>query len=133
MQLRGGTALLSAAIASHALCRAPAACPLFTPLCSPLWHCPLRFKHQHPPNFPKQPQHFDDRVGPLGLCAAVVTALSAILIVSFVDFLEFLESRKDGPSPGPAPGPVPSPALAGFPGASVGRMLELAAGMHTRQ
>jgi len=43
---------------------------------------------------PAQPQHFDDRVGPLGLCAAVVTALFAILIVSFIDFLEFIQLRQ---------------------------------------
>lgn len=63
----------------------------------------------------KRPQHFDDRVGPLGLCTAVVLTLVAILLVSFIDFINFLESDDSGgdtPSPSPAPGPVPSPALA---------------------
>ena len=66
---------------------------------------------------PVQPQHFDDRVGPLGLCAAVVTALTAILICSIVDFVDFLEQAKSGggdtptPSPAPSPSPLPSPTL----------------------
>jgi len=37
--------------------------------------------------------HFDDRVGPLGLCAAVVLALTTILVISVVDFVELLKSR----------------------------------------
>eukprot|EP00878_Enallax_costatus_P037167 GHUV01041967.1.p1 GENE.GHUV01041967.1~~GHUV01041967.1.p1 ORF type:complete len:392 (+),score=107.62 GHUV01041967.1:183-1358(+) len=74
----------------------------------------------------KRPQHFDDRVGPLGLCAAVVTALVAILIVSFVDFIEFMESR-DKPEPGPSP-PVPSPSNV-LPNMGLSRMVELASGI----
>jgi hypothetical protein len=75
-----------------------------------------------------QPQHFDDRVGPLGLCAAVVTALVAILIVSFIDFIDFLEASK--PSPDPSPAPQPSPALLmPNPAGGVQRLVELAAGL----
>ncbi|GBG00374.1 hypothetical protein Rsub_13056 [Raphidocelis subcapitata] len=58
----------------------------------------------------KRPSHFDDRVGPLGLCAAVVTALAAILIVSLVDFVDFINTPT-GPEP-----PAPSPSLAGGAG-----------------
>lgn len=74
----------------------------------------------------QQPQHFDDRVGPLGLCAAVVTALLAILIVSFIDFIEFMAS-KDNPEPGPSP-PVPSPSMV-LPNMGLSRMVELASGL----
>jgi hypothetical protein len=83
----------------------------------------------------KRPQHFDDRVGPLGLCCAVVLALTTILLVSFIDFIEFINS-KDTP-----PGPEPSPALGalgggggigGLPHPAVTRLVQLAAG-HTRQ
>eukprot|EP00879_Flechtneria_rotunda_P032077 GHRR01035229.1.p1 GENE.GHRR01035229.1~~GHRR01035229.1.p1 ORF type:complete len:471 (+),score=154.83 GHRR01035229.1:612-2024(+) len=91
----------------------------------------------------KRPQHFDDRVGPLGLCAAVVAALAAILVVSFVDFIDFINnSGSDGPSPAPGPSPpAPTPALMGagsltLPNAGVARMVELAAGLtgqHTQQ
>uniref|UniRef100_A0A383VD06 SPX domain-containing protein n=1 Tax=Tetradesmus obliquus TaxID=3088 RepID=A0A383VD06_TETOB len=80
----------------------------------------------------KRPQHFDDRVGPLGLCAAVVTALVAILIVSFIDFIDFLESTKPSPdpTPSPGPGPTPSPALLmPNPAGGVQRLVELAAGL----
>ena len=38
-------------------------------------------------------------MGPLGLCTAVVLALSAILIVSMVDFFD----SADEPSPEPVP------------------------------
>ncbi|KAF6262836.1 VTC domain-containing protein [Scenedesmus sp. NREL 46B-D3] len=76
----------------------------------------------------KRPQHFDDRVGPLGLCAAVVTALLAILIVSFIDFIDFLQATK--PSPDPSPAPVPSPSLLmPNPAGGVQRLVELAAGL----
>jgi hypothetical protein len=70
-----------------------------------------------------QPQHFDDRVGPLGLCAAVVAALFAILVVSLIDFLEFISTadKPDGP-------PAPSPALA-LPYAGVSRLVEMAGGV----
>lgn len=80
-----------------------------------------------------QPSHFDDRVGPLGLCAAVITALTAILIVSFVDFMEFISASGDTPAPGPAP-----PAPAAGPAALV-RLVGMATGLepssmgHTRQ
>jgi hypothetical protein len=71
-------------------------------------------------------------VGPLGLCAAVVTALVAILMVSFIDFIDFLEASKPSPdpSPAPAPAPAPSPALL-MPNAAGGvqRLLELATGL----
>jgi hypothetical protein len=51
-------------------------------------------------------------VGPLGLCAAVVTALSAILLVSIIDFIQFLESGGgDGPSPSPSVDPSPAPSF----------------------
>ncbi|KAF8057149.1 VTC4 [Scenedesmus sp. PABB004] len=82
----------------------------------------------------KRPQHFDDRLGPLGLCAAVVAALFAILVVSFVDFLEFIEASKAGPSPapGPAPAPAPAPSPAAL-AAALGRAADAAAALvHTR-
>ena len=60
----------------------------------------------------KRPSQFDDRVGPLGLCAAVVTALTAIAIVSLADFVDFMRTGSGGDQPGPAPGPSPSPAPA---------------------
>lgn len=41
----------------------------------------------------KQVGQFDDRVGPLGLCATVVVALTAIFIFSLVDFIELLRHR----------------------------------------
>lgn len=44
---------------------------------------------------------FDDRVGPLGLCGAVVLALSTILIISVVDLVDMLEHSK-GHKPGAA-------------------------------
>eukprot|EP00877_Chromochloris_zofingiensis_P009475 jgi/Chrzof1/4781/Cz14g26070.t1 len=62
----------------------------------------------------KRPGHFDDRLGPLGLCVAVVLALSAILVVSIIDFVEAMKSRGDGDGGGDAPSPSPagpSPAL----------------------
>jgi hypothetical protein len=64
------------------------------------------------------------------LCAAVVTALVAILIVSFIDFIDFLEASK--PSPDPSPAPKPSPALLmPNPAGGVQRLVELAAGLTT--
>ncbi len=36
---------------------------------------------------------FDDRVGPIGLCATVVAALSAIMILSLMDFAQLLADR----------------------------------------
>lgn len=65
-------------------------------------------------NLALQPGHFDDRLGPLGLCVAVVLALSAILVVSIIDFVEAMKSRGDGDGGGDAPSPSPagpSPAL----------------------
>jgi hypothetical protein len=35
-----------------------------------------------------QGAHFDDRYGPLMLCAAVVAALTAIFIISCIDFAQ---------------------------------------------
>lgn len=58
----------------------------------------------------KRPSHFDDRVGPLGLCAAVVTALVAIFLVSLIDFVQYM-SGGDAPAPGPSPAPEPSPSV----------------------
>jgi hypothetical protein len=48
----------------------------------------------------KRPSQFDDRVGPLGLCAVVVTALVAILLVSLVDFYDYM-NEPVGPPPPP--------------------------------
>jgi hypothetical protein len=70
----------------------------------------------------KRPSHFDDRVGPLGLCAAVVTALAAIFLVSLIDFFDFMS----GPEPAPGPGPSPAPA-AGLAANAVAGLLNLAA------
>lgn len=55
----------------------------------------------------KRPTGFDDRVGPLCLCIAVVVALSAIFIVSIVDLLEVLDAQSGEP-------PAAPPLLAGF-------------------
>ncbi len=55
-----------------------------------------------------QPSQYDDRLGPLGLCAAVVLALTAILVLAFIDFWDITHQQ---PEPGPDPGPLPSPAL----------------------
>lgn len=82
-----------------------------------------------------QPQHFDDRVGPLGLCTAVVLTLVAILLVSFIDFINFLDSKDSGgDSPSPAPGPPsPSPLLgAGLPHPALTQFTHLASELHTR-
>jgi uncharacterized membrane protein YidH (DUF202 family) len=49
----------------------------------------------------KRPGHFDDRLGPLGLCGAVVLALSAIFVVSLIDYAEVASAA---PPPGPASG-----------------------------
>jgi hypothetical protein len=42
----------------------------------------------------------DDRVGPLGLCACVVIALTAILFINLIDFYEV--SHAAAPAPPPA-------------------------------
>ncbi|KXZ45148.1 hypothetical protein GPECTOR_58g597 [Gonium pectorale] len=57
----------------------------------------------------KRAVHFDDRVGPLCLCGAVVVALVAITLLSLVDFFELLASAEQA---GPAPPPSPAAALA---------------------
>lgn len=47
----------------------------------------------------KQVGQFDDRVGPLALCGAVVGALTIILIINAVDFFSLLgeaEAKKHG-------------------------------------
>lgn len=83
----------------------------------------------------KRPQHFDDRVGPLGLCTAVVLTLVSILLVSFIDFINFLDSKDSGgDSPSPAPGPPsPSPLMgAGLPHPAITQFTRLAAELHTR-
>jgi len=78
-----------------------------------------------------QPQHFDDRVGPLGLCTAVVLTLVTILIVSFIDFIDFLDSKDSGG--GDTPSPSPSPALGvGLPHPALTTFTQLAAELHTR-
>lgn len=48
----------------------------------------------------KRAVQFDDRYGPLALCAAVVTALVAILLISLIDFVEVMH-EKDVPAPAP--------------------------------
>lgn len=55
---------------------------------------------------------FDDRVGPLCLCAAVVVALCAILLLSVVDFFEVLHAHDEGPAP-PASDAGSPPPVAG--------------------
>lgn len=83
------------------------------------------------PPFLGQPQHFDDRVGPLGLCTAVVLTLVTILIVSFIDFIDFINSKDSGG--GDTPSPSPSPALGvGLPHPSLTTFTQLAAELHTR-
>ncbi|KAG2429574.1 hypothetical protein HXX76_010809 [Chlamydomonas incerta] len=58
----------------------------------------------------KRAVHFDDRVGPLALCGAVVVALTAITLLSLVDFFELLAAAESGaPSP-PPPAAVPGAA-----------------------
>lgn len=52
----------------------------------------------------KRAIHFDDRVGPLCLCGAVVVALVAITLLSLIDFFELIESVDAAVSP-----PPPSP------------------------
>ena len=56
--------------------------------------------------FVLQVGYIDDRFGPLGLAAAVVLALTAILIISIVDFAEQLHSGTGG-SPQPVPAGPP--------------------------
>eukprot|EP00798_Chlamydomonas_sp_ICE-L_P020547 gene20547-27337_t len=46
----------------------------------------------------KKAVHFDDRVGPLGLCAAVVLALIAIFFLACIDFWEAAHAS-DSPAP----------------------------------
>jgi len=62
---------------------------------------------------------YDDRYGPLCLCAAVVTALVAIFIISCLDFIEVLQKdMAPAPSP-PFPAPFsPSPFPSPFPSSS---------------
>lgn len=47
---------------------------------------------------------YDDRRGPLGLAAIIVTALSLIFLVAFADLVRLL--RHHGDAPAPAPGPA---------------------------
>lgn len=54
----------------------------------------------------KRPGQFDDRLGPLGLCCAVVLALSAIFVVSLIDYAE-VSAPAAGPAGPPAPPPPP--------------------------
>lgn len=60
----------------------------------------------------KRAVHFDDRVGPLALCGAVVVALVAITLLSLVDFFELLAAA-DAAAPAPPP---PAAVLAGATG-----------------
>ena len=53
--------------------------------------------------------YIDDRFGPLGLAAAVVLALTAILIISIVDFAEQLKAKEPHHA-GPAGPPLGGPA-----------------------
>ncbi|EFJ39830.1 hypothetical protein VOLCADRAFT_70357 [Volvox carteri f. nagariensis] len=55
----------------------------------------------------KRAVHFDDRIGPLCLCGAVVVALVAITLLSLIDFFELLASVDSA-----LPPPPPPPALA---------------------
>jgi uncharacterized membrane protein YidH (DUF202 family) len=59
----------------------------------------------------KRPGHFDDRLGPLGLCCCVVLALSAIFVVSLIDYAEVSAPPPVAPPvvPPPAPPFVPPP------------------------
>jgi uncharacterized membrane protein YidH (DUF202 family) len=81
----------------------------------------------------KRPGHFDDRLGPLGLCCAVVLALSAIFVVSLIDYAEVSSSAGGGPAPPPSP-PLPPPV--GPPpllGASSASMVPLTAAAEARR
>ena len=53
--------------------------------------------------------YIDDRFGPLGLAAAVVLALTAILIISIVDFAEQLKAKEPHHATPAAP-PLAAPA-----------------------
>ncbi|GLC44294.1 hypothetical protein PLESTB_000761900 [Pleodorina starrii] len=61
----------------------------------------------------KRAVHFDDRVGPLCLCGAVVVALVAITLLSLIDFFELLASVDS-----PAAPPPPAAAAAVLGGAT---------------
>jgi len=73
----------------------------------------------------KRPAQFDDRLGPLGLCCAVVLALSAIFVVSLIDYAEV--AAPAGPAPGPAP--PAGPALLSPAGARERQALSAAGAM----
>jgi uncharacterized membrane protein YidH (DUF202 family) len=60
----------------------------------------------------KQASYIDDRRGPLLLAALVVSALSAIFVVSCVDLYDQIHGSSATPTPGP---PTPGP-LGEFPG-----------------
>ncbi len=55
----------------------------------------------------KRATQFDDRYGPLALCAAVVVALVGILVITSIDFYEEVHGG------GAAGGPPPPPPLDG--------------------
>lgn len=70
----------------------------------------------------KRPAQFDDRLGPLGLCCAVVLALSAIFIVSLIDYAEVAAAPSPGPPPvGPPPPGAPMATLTAAAGAEAQR------------
>lgn len=58
----------------------------------------------------KQASYIDDRRGPLLLSCLVVTALSAIFVVSMVDLIDQIKAADSGGAPAPAPDPLPSPS-----------------------
>ncbi len=67
----------------------------------------------------KRAVHFDDRVGPLCLCGAVVVALVAITLLSLIDFFELLAAAENGAAAPPPPSPAAA-LLAGVTGAGGG-------------
>ena len=60
----------------------------------------------------KQASYIDDRRGPLLLAALVVSALSAIFVVSCMDLYDQIEHwpPTPAPSPTPSPGPIEPPS-----------------------